>query len=245
MGLKDVWNVAPVRPDKLQKRLSADVGYLKTQKKKLTGREWKFVQELVGGDGQVTMKDAVLRAGYPERSAKTMAWKLTNPDLYPHVVAAIQSYRADLAQKYGTTYERHMKDLQTIRDAALAAGAYGAAVQAEYRRGQALGTIYVERKEIRVGTIDSMSKEEVLHKLEEIKKLYGPPPEILDMEPSDVVDSIERDPAFEGRTDLEEMPEALDIGNIETRSNPVQAAAGEPAELPDHADREPGKSGDT
>jgi hypothetical protein len=82
--------------------------------------------------------------------------------------------------------------MQRIRDQALAAGAYSAAVAAEYRRGQALGTIYVERKEIRVGTIDSMSKEEVMKKLEEISKLYGPgankpivpdQSDVLDVEP--------------------------------------------------------------
>lgn len=245
MPLKDVWNVAPVRPDKLQKRLSADVGYLKTQKKKLSGREWKFVQELVGGDGQVTLKDAAIRAGYTEKSAKITAWKLTNPEICPHVVAAIQEYRAELAAKYGTTYERHMKDLQTIRDAALAAGAYGAAVQAEYRRGQALGTIYVERKEIRHGTIDSMSKEEVVRKLEEIKRLYGPPPEILEMEAADVVRTIEHEPAFAGRADLEQIPEVIDIEQPEAGSSPVQEGEGESAELPHHEDREPGKSGDS
>jgi CRISPR/Cas system-associated exonuclease Cas4 (RecB family) len=41
---------------------------------------------------------------------------------------------------------------------------------------KALGTIYVERKEIRHGTIDSMSREEVERKLNEIKSLYGGPP---------------------------------------------------------------------
>jgi CRISPR/Cas system-associated exonuclease Cas4 (RecB family) len=100
-------------------------------------------------------------------------------------VAAIQEYRAELGAKYGTTYERHMRDLQTIRDKLpWPLGAYGAAVQAEYRRGQALGTIYIERKEIRHGTIDSMSREEVERKLNEIKSLYGgPPPQaILDVE---------------------------------------------------------------
>jgi hypothetical protein len=77
-----------------------------------------------------------------------------------------------------------MRDLQTIRDKAIEAGAWSAAVQAEYRRGQALGTIYVDRKEVRIGTIDSMSKEEVMKKLEEIKKIYGgpPPTAILEME---------------------------------------------------------------
>jgi hypothetical protein len=93
-----------------------------------------------------------------------------------------------------------MKDLQLIRDKALEAGAFAAAVQAEYRRGQALGTIYVERKEIRHGTIDSMSKEEVQRKLDELKKLYGgpPPTAIIDLEPSDVRESAEKDvdPAF-------------------------------------------------
>ena len=244
MSLKDVWNVPPVRPDKLQKRLSADVGYLKSQKKKLSGREWKFVQELVSGDGQVTLKDAAIRAGFSPKSAKTTAWKLTNPELCPHVVAAIQEYRAELAAKYGTTYERHMKDLQAIRDAALAAGAYGAAVQAEYRRGQALGTIYVERKEIRHGTIDSMSKEEVMRKLEEIKRLYGPPAEILDMEASSVVKTIEKDPPFEERKALEAIPavpahpEVVEVEFSQTGSSSVQEDSGESAELPHNEDRE-------
>jgi phage terminase small subunit len=168
---------------------------MKKQKKKLTQREWTFVQELVAGDGTVTMKECALRAGYSPQSAKAMAWRLTNPDLNPHVVAAIQEYRAELAAKYGTTFERHMRDLQTIRDAALAAGAFGAAVTAEHRRGQALGTIYIERKEIRHGTIDQMSKEEVEKKLEEIKRLYGgPPPQaILEVEAKDITPEVEPD----------------------------------------------------
>jgi hypothetical protein len=129
-----------------------------------------------------------------------MAWKLTNPEINPHVVAAIQAYRAELNSKYNTSYDRHMRDLQMIRDKALEAGAYAAAVQAEYRRGQALGTIYVDRKEIRHGTIDSMSKEEVERKLNELKALYGgpPPTALIDAETGKVIDSVarEQDPAF-------------------------------------------------
>ncbi|MFV1146328.1 hypothetical protein, partial [Klebsiella pneumoniae] len=103
-----------------------------------------------------------------------------------------------------------MRDLQIIRDKALESGAYAAAVQAEYRRGQALGTIYVERKEIRHGTIDSMSKEEVQRKLEELKRLYGggdPPRALIDAQTGEVIASIdrERDPAF---TPPVEEPEA-------------------------------------
>jgi phage terminase small subunit len=231
MTYKDVWHVPPVLPNKMQERTNRKVAPLKKQRKRLTQKEWTFVQELVGGDGAVTMKEAALRAGYTPQSAKTVAWKLTNPDLNPHVCAAIQEYRAELAAKYGITYERHMKDLQTIRDAALAAGAYGAAVQAEYRRGQALGTIYVERKEIRHGTIDSMSREEVERKLNEIKSLYGgPPPQaILDVEARDV--TIEKDPPFEARKALEAFPDLEDIDvNDKAGSGPVQTPEGKPTE---------------
>jgi phage terminase small subunit len=231
MTYKDVWHVPPVLPNKMQERTNRKVAPLKKQRKRLTQKEWTFVQELVGGDGAVTMKEAALRAGYTPQSAKTVAWKLTNPDLNPHVCAAIQEYRAELAAKYGITYERHMKDLQTIRDAALAAGAYGAAVQAEYRRGQALGTIYVERKEIRHGTIDSMSREEVERKLNEIKSLYGgPPPQaILDVEAKDV--TIEKDPPFEARKALEAFPDLEDIDvSDKAGSGPVQETEGKPNE---------------
>ena len=109
--------------------------------RELTTQEWKFVHEFVSGDGHVTLQEAVVRAGWPEKNAKRRAEDLTNPDVNPHIVAAIQKVRAEMAEKYGTTYERHMRDLQVIRDQALSWGAYGAAGQAEYRRGQALGTI--------------------------------------------------------------------------------------------------------
>jgi phage terminase small subunit len=196
---KAIWNTPPVIPDKVRRRTATKVGPL-AGLKTLNAREWKFVQEYVSNDGNMTLKEAAIRAGYKAHSASVTAWKLTNPDICPHVVAAIQAYRAELASKYNTTYERHMKDLQTIRDAALQAGAYSAAVQAEYRRGQALGTIYVERKEIRHGTIDQMSKEEVQKKLDELKKLYGGPPgRLIEATPDEIASSNakEADPSFD------------------------------------------------
>jgi hypothetical protein len=100
-----------------------------------------------------------------------------------------------------------MRDLQVIRDQALAAGAYGAAVQAEYRRGQALGTIYIDRKEIRHGTIDSMSKEEVMRKLQEIKKLYGNGSPVIDVTPEQVAESLEEEPKDASEARDEAVPE--------------------------------------
>lgn len=171
--------------------------------KVLSPQEWKFVEEFCSEDGRVSLRELALRAGYGSGWAHNRATELTDPEKNPHIVLAIQQRRKELAEKYGTTYERHMRDLQMIRDQALQAGAYGAAVQAEYRRGQALGSIYIERREVRHGTIDSMSREEVKRKLEEIKRLYGQGP-IIDVTP----EQLEADPEV---AELPEVAEPQDV----------------------------------
>ena len=207
------------RPAVVEARINTPV---KPHKPKvLTAQEWKFVEEFCAGDGHVTLKEAALRAGYSEAWAKSRARELTDPEFSPHIVAAIQERRRELGEKYGTTFERHMRDLQVIRDQALQAGAYGAAVQAEYRRGQALGSIYIDRKEIRHGTIDSMSKDEVMRKLEEIKRVYGGSAgPIVDVTPKQI----------------EEEPDEDENDGIETGSEPVQEAERKPPKLPFHPD---------
>ena len=145
-----------------------------TKAQPLTRRQELFVKELVSKDGQITMREAAINAGSPASSAHTRAYELTNHHISPHVVNAIQAYRSELDAKFGVNYQRHLKDLQTIRDMALNNGAYSAAVQAEYRRGQAQGDIYVSKSEIRTGSIDSMSKDEVMKALKEIKQSYAP-----------------------------------------------------------------------
>ena len=139
----------------------------------LTRKQEKFVKELVSNDGTITMSEAAERAGYTPKSAPVRASQMTNPHISPHVCAAIKKYRDELDSKFGVTYSRHVRDLQRIRDLAMDSGAYSAAVQAEYRRGQAQGDIYVSKSEIRHGSIDSMSKEEVQKALDELKKTYG------------------------------------------------------------------------
>jgi hypothetical protein len=158
MARKNIFNVPPMLNDGLQTRLATLVKPLAQQKRIVTPREWKFVQELCANDGAITLKEAAIRAGYSPTNAGSIARRLTDPQRAPQVVAAIQEFR---------------RDLQKIRDAAMDAGNFGAAVTAEYRRGQALGTIYIERKEIRIGVIDSMSKEDVLRRLTEIQQIYG------------------------------------------------------------------------
>tara|TARA_R100000935_G_scaffold33002_1_gene53531 strand:+ start:270 stop:851 length:582 start_codon:yes stop_codon:yes gene_type:complete len=137
---------------------------------KLTRKQELFVKELVSNDGMITHRDAAINAGFPASSAHTRAYEMMNPEICPHVCKAIQSYRDELDEKYGVSFKRHLRDLQKIRDLAIESGAYSAAVQAEYRRGQANGNIYINKSEIRHGTIDSMSKDEVLKALKELKQ---------------------------------------------------------------------------
>jgi phage terminase small subunit len=226
-------------PEQVEERLRQPVTL--KRERRLTDKEWKFVHELVAGEGHVTLKEAALRAGYsPKWIESGGAKSLTSVDRSPHIVAAIQKLRAEMAEKYGTTYERHMRDLQIIRDQALAAGAFGAAVQAEYRRGQALGSIYIDRKEIRHGTIDSMSKEEVMRKLEEIKKLYGGSP-VIDLVPEQVVASLSHDEAGvparpQDEEPLELSPPVEEAHAEEAREPAVREAAREPIQLPAYPD---------
>jgi phage terminase small subunit len=209
-----------MRPEVVEKKITAELPK-KVRRKALTKQEWTFVKEYVTGDGEVTLKEAARRAGYKESNLKHHGTRLTDPHKSPHVVQAIQELRTELAIKHGTSFERHMKDLQRIRDQALAAGAYSAAVAAEYRRGQALGTIYVERKEIRVGTIDSMSKEEVMRKLQEIHQLYGPRQgggEVVDVEPVKTINALPAPSVLEKLSNAEKIRKGL----LEKGAAPVE-----------------------
>ncbi len=235
---KEIFNSVPIKKTHRQKLMEkinrAEVEPLKDQKKAVTTQQWKFIKELCSEDGKpVSLREAAVRAGYSEKNAAKSANELTNPRRYPQVVAAIQEYRYELAQKYGTTYEQHMQDLLLIRNQALEAGNFGAAVSAEFRRGQALGTIYIDRKEIRHGTIDSMSKEDVKRKLEEIKAMYGgpPPTQILDITPEQI----------------EEKPSMMEAMRNDERSRRIAPPAieGEPAECVDSSIGESDKPRDT
>ena len=151
--------------------------------RKLTRRQEKFVKEMVSNDGLITLREAAIRSGYPSSSAHTRAFELTNVNICPHVVAEISRYREELDEMYAVGYKRHVRDMQRIRDLALDNGAYSAAVQAEYRRGQAQGDIYVSKSEVRTGSIDQMSREDVERELERIREGFEP---VIDITPEKI-----------------------------------------------------------
>lgn len=141
--------------------------------RKLSRKQELFVKELVSKDGQITKRDAAINAGYPVSSAHARAYELTNVDKCPHVVKAIRLYRAELDERFGVDFKRHVRKLAELRDNAAEAGHWSAAITAEKFRGQAEGNIYINKSEIRHGTIDSMNREEVVKALAELKETYG------------------------------------------------------------------------
>ena len=147
-------------PGKPRKRLPPE-------KLPLTGKQLKFVNEYVFADGMKTQSECAIAAGYSVKCAARVASDLIRR---PHVKLAIQKAIKQRDEKYAIRYERHLRDLQKIRDKALDPENLNlsAAVQAEYRRGQ-VGGLYINRSEIRHGSIDSMSKEEVLRALDELR----------------------------------------------------------------------------
>jgi phage terminase small subunit len=180
-----------------------------TRDSTLTRRQELFVKELVSKDGQITKREAAENAGYPKSSAHTRSYEMTNPAICPHVVAKIQSYRTELDEKYGINFQRHIRDLQIIRDLALNDKNYSAAVMAEKSRGAAEGSIYVTKSEVRHGSIDSMSREDVLKALREIRGSYSDAETaIIDVTPEGAGASDESEEAGERLLEsVEDRPE--------------------------------------
>ena len=159
-----------------------------TENTRLTGKQIKFVELVATREGQDTLRNLAAEAGFSVKGAQTRAYEMLNPQKSPHIVKALRERRRELAEKYEVTYARHIRDLQHIRDTALENGAYSAAVQAEKARGLAQGDIYVNKSEIRHGSIDQMSKEEVVKALNELKAQLGE--KVIDVE-ADRVELLE------------------------------------------------------
>lgn len=140
----------------------------------LSPRELKLLRLLVDRDGEITHTQAAVLAGFPKSVASAEVARLLDIERSPHFVRALRSEQAGLEQMYAATRHRHLRDLQRLRDQAVEAGAWAAAVSAEVKRGQASEEgIYVARSEVRTGSLDSMSREDVMRELERIRNEYA------------------------------------------------------------------------
>jgi hypothetical protein len=93
--------------------------------------------------------------------------------MYPKVVKYIEHLQNQLASKYQVTYGRHIRKLAEIRDLAIEKGNFTSAVAAEVQRGRAAG-LYIERKEIRTGSLESLSIEDLKTKIKTLVGDYKP-----------------------------------------------------------------------
>ena len=133
----------------------------------LTDKQQIFVKIFTENEGRLTPTECARQAGYSEGSANVTSSQLLNGKRYPKVVEAIIKKRAEIEKTHEVKLNKHVQELARLREKSLQEKSYSAAVNAERLRGQAAG-LYIDRKEIRTGSIDSMSREDVLKQLKEL-----------------------------------------------------------------------------
>lgn len=133
----------------------------------LTDKQRIFVEIYVKEEGRLTPTECARQAGYKPERAPTTASELLSIKKYPRVVAAVRRKRNELHETHKVEMNKHVVELARLRDRALQDKSHSAAINAERLRGQAAG-LYVERKEIRTGSIDDMSRDDVLKQLKEL-----------------------------------------------------------------------------
>ncbi len=118
----------------------------------LTDRQRIFVEIYVKEGGRLTPTECARQAGYKAERAATTASELLNPKKYPKVVQMVNKKRNELHETHKVEMNKHVTELARLREKAL----------------QDAAGLYVERKEIRTGSIDDMSREDVLKQLKEL-----------------------------------------------------------------------------
>ena len=166
----------------------------------LTDKQQIFVKIFTENEGRLTPTECARQAGYSEGSANVTASQLLNGKRYPKVVDAIIKRRAEIEKTHEVKLNKHVQELARLREKSLQEKSYSAAVNAERLRGQAAG-LYIDRKEIRTGSIDSMSREDVLKQLKELG-LTGE----FKKEGNQTVLSVEEKSGGEGLKDITEVP---------------------------------------
>ena len=134
--------------------------------KKLTERQIKFAELLIFNEGRKCPSECAYEAGYKTRPRQA-ASELRNPKIAPLVVKYIGELRAEIQEKYGINFEKHISELAKLRDDAQAKGAWSAAINAEIARGKA-GGLYVDQKLVLSGNLDNMSEKELESKMKQI-----------------------------------------------------------------------------
>ena len=136
----------------------------------LTERQKTFAKFDV--EGRHSNAECARMAGYSDKSSITMASKLLNGRDFPDVVELIKELRQAAERKYGVTLMHQLKRLDELSRGAEEAGQYSAAINAEKIRS-ALGGLTIDRREQQhVHQLDSMTKQDIVARLAELRKSY-------------------------------------------------------------------------
>ena len=129
--------------------------------KRLNRRQHLFIWNAVNNP-RLSFIEAAAKSGYkdPRQAAnKLMMNKLVRSE-YNYLMNEVK-------KKYELNYDRAVQDLYDIRDKALEAGSFNAAISAQNSLLR-VGGLIVDRKEVMFGKIDQMSREEVESRLEHL-----------------------------------------------------------------------------
>ena len=169
--------------------------------KRLTDMQKRFAELYVYNEGRSTPYECAKEAGYAEESARVRASELRNPRTYPLVVQYIGELREEIQNKYAIDFERHIKELARLREAALKKGSFSSAVNAEVARGKAAG-LYIEQKIIKTGKLEDMTEQELEKRMKDIIEEYSP---ILDAKPIEEIKAELKSLPNTTRTKLEPL----------------------------------------
>jgi len=153
---------------------------------KLSERQIKFAELLVYNEGRMSPAECAKQAGYETRPRQA-ASELRSPNRSPLVVKYIGELRAEVQEKYGVSFERHITELAKIRDDARKKGAWSAATNAEVARGKAAG-LYIDQKLIMTGNIDNLSEQELEFKMKQILEDHKDLIDAVDVTPESTIE---------------------------------------------------------
>ena len=182
--------------------------------KRLTDMQKRFAELYVYNEGRMTPYECAKESGYAEESARVRASELRNPKAYPLVVQYIGELREEVQNKYAIDFERHIKELARLREAALKKGSFSSAVNAEVARGKAAG-LYIEQKIIKTGKLEDLTERELEERMIQIIDEYSP---ILNAKPIEEIKAeLKSLPNKKGKEQT--SPEIIASTQIEATSN--------------------------
>jgi hypothetical protein len=127
----------------------------------LNRRQRNFIWQAVNNP-RLSLVECAHKAGY--KDARQSANKLMN---HPKIRTEYNYLMNESKKKYELNYDRAVQDLYDIRDKALEAGSFNAAISAQNSLLK-VGGLVVDRKEVMFGKVDQMSREEVEKRLEQL-----------------------------------------------------------------------------